>query len=674
MNPRLRTGLKWLGIGVGSLLLALLLAVAVMDWNWFKHPIERIASARAGRTIHIGGNLDAHIWSWTPSVTIDALTVGNPPWESGQPLLQVERLQLKLKLLPLFKGDIILPRVKLVRPVVYLHQEKSGRANWTFENQAPTLERASKPTHLPVVRDLLIEHGKLTLLDDLRKLRVQGTVEAHESASHNDPKAFLIEGRGTINAQPLQMSIAGGPLVNLDPEHPYPFDLNIAAGAIHVEADGHVLKPFDLAGLDFDVTLSGGDLAEFFYLTQLALPNTPPFRLRAHIERRGTKVAVTGIAGKVGSSDLGGQLNVDATRKRPMVTGELVSNQLRMSDTVASLGAKSKGPAPLEERQGTQSLTARSEKDQVTPAEADALLLPTAHLQTDRLRAMDADVRFHAKSIDAGSIPFKRVGMHVRLGDALLTLDPFTFDMPQGRLFGLARIDAREQVPHVKIDVRVKDIQLDQLKGKQPDASPPLTGVMQARAVIEGKGDSLHNVMSDANGTFTLILPNGEVRSAFAELTGVNVAKGLGLLLTDAHAKAPVRCGVAQFGIKQGTMHAENFIFDTQNVLIKGAGDIRLGPEELNLQIKGEPKKPRLTRLRTPIELTGHLRKPVIGVNAGSALKQGAMAAALGSVITPLAAVLAFVDPGLAKDQNCAELLAGTAQTAAERGAAPPPH
>jgi len=242
--------------------------------------------------------------------------------------------------------------------------------------------------------------------------------------------------------------------------------------------------------------------------------------------------------------------------------------------------------------------------------------------------------------------------------------------MPQGHLAGNVKIDARKDVPKVHIDVRVKDIQLDQLKTKNaaPDAPTPLSGVMEARAVIDGTGDSVHRVMSNANGVLTVVLPNGEVRSAFAELTGINVAKGVGLLLTKPQDRAQIRCGVAQFNIKDGLMNAENVTFDTENVVIKGKGDIKLGPEELNLQIKGEPKKIRLTRLRTPIEVKGHLRKPSIGVDVGSTAKQGAIAAALGAIATPIAAVLAFVDPGLAKDQNCAAMLAE-----AEHKGPPPP-
>src|SRR5207248_6957277 len=103
---------------------------------------------------------------------------------------------------------------------------------------------------------------------------------------------------------------AGGPLMNLEPDHPYPFDLAITAGDIKVDSDGRVLKPFSLAQLDFNVSLSGKDLAEGFYLTQLALPNTPPFQLHAHIARNDMRIAVTDIAGKVGDSDLQGKLEI----------------------------------------------------------------------------------------------------------------------------------------------------------------------------------------------------------------------------------------------------------------------------------------------------------------------------------------------------------------------------
>jgi AsmA family protein len=198
---------------------------------------------------------------------------------------------------------------------------------------------------------------------------------------------------------------------------------------------------------------------------------------------------------------------------------------------------------------------------------------------------------------------------------------------------------------------------LSQFKGKAANTSAPVDGLLDARAVLDGTGDSVHDVMADASGRLSVIIPGGDVRSAFAELTGVDVARGLGILLKGANDRDPLRCGVAQFDVEHGTAHVQALVFDTQDVLITGDGQVYLGPEKLDLSIHGQPKKVRFLRLRTPIQIKGQLLKPSFGLDAGQVLKQGAIATALATLLSPLAAIVAFVDPGLAKDQNCAQLL-----------------
>jgi len=650
--PRLGLG-GWIGVGVGGLLMVLVVTLLLLDWNLLRHPIERLASARSGRVVRLQGALRVHPWSLSPAVTLQDLVVGNPPWENGPPLLQVERLQARLELLPLLRGEVILARLELIHPQLYLHQDKEGRANWTFENQKPTNAPAAAPRKLPVVRNLLIQDGTLELLDELRHLKAQGTVQAQERESAQASRPFRLKGKGTINKEPFALEAAGGALQGLTPQHPYPFDLAVTAGENQLKATGRVLKPFDLGGLDLDVDATGKDLAELYYLTRLALPNTPPYSVRAHVARRGQRVAITDIHGKLGDSDLAGTANVDTSRKRPAISGELSSQHLRVADVAAVFGGRASSAGAIEPKG-----TAKTKASEHTPAPPLALrVFPDAPLQVERVRGMDADVRVRARQIDAGSVPFTGVAVHVILKDGVLSVDPFELEMPQGHFEGVARIDARGAVPQVHVDLRARDIELQQLKGKSPAAAPPLTGELQARAVIEGSGDSVHKVLADAHGGLTVVLPHGQVRAAFAELAGIDVAEGVGLLLK-GNEQTEVRCGVAQFAIQDGTLHAQHVVVDTKNVLITGRGEASLGSEELDLSVKGDPKKPRLVRLRTPIEIRGHFRKPDIGINAGSALKQGAIAAAVAAVATPLAAIFAFVDPGLAKDQNCATLLA----------------
>ena len=670
MRLRARSPLAIAGISVLVLVIVLLLGLSFMDWNLLKGPLERTASARFGRQIALAGPLEVHIWSRHPTVTLHGLTVGGPPWEPERPVAMIERVQIQVEPLhSLAKAALLLGRVEIDQPVIYLHTEKSGRANWTFENKAPTKQRASAPAKLPAMHDLVIQSGKLTLIDEKRRLKIEGTVLAAEKAAGDDPRPFRVEGKGTINQEPFRLDIAGGPLQALTPYRPYPFSLAIIAGQNHIEAAGKVLKPFDLGALELQVDANGPDLAQLFYLTQITLPNTPPFKVKADIKRDGMRIAVRGIEGSLGGSDVSGTADIDATTKRPTVKADLLSRHLYMKDFAAITGSHAHaatelapGTSAAHDTRSAKAADAKAADAKAADAANARYLFPTARLQVERMRAIDADVHFRATSIEAGTVPFTQLLLHARLDDGVLTLEPLRIDMAQGHLSAAFHIDARVKPPAVHGELRASNIQLGQFKGKGPDAVPPLDGVLDARAVIEGTGDSVHGLMSDATGQLTVIVPGGDVRSAFAELTGIDVAKGIGLLVQHPNDKAPIRCAVAQFDLTTGTAHAQDLLMDTQDVVIKGLGQINLGSEKLDLTLQGQPKKLRLFRLRSPIEIGGELKKPSFRLKPGKLVEQGAAGAVLGTLLTPVAAILAFVDPGLAKNEDCAQLLAQAQQ------------
>jgi uncharacterized protein involved in outer membrane biogenesis len=648
----------------GALILVLALGLTLMDWNLFKRPIERIVSVELGRPVTIAGSLALRVWSRTPGVTLTGLTIGTP-WEPDRPLVRIGRAQIQWELGSLLLGRPVARQLELDDPEIYLHQERTGRANWTLPNPAPSRTRVGLPFSVPAIRDLIIKRGRLVVLDELRRSRVEATLEARDRDGGNDPTPLRVEGKGTINDRPFRLDIAGGPLQALSPHQPYPFAVEIVAGDNQIQAQGRVLKPFDPRALELQVDASGRDLAELFYLTRITLPNSPPYRLQAHIVRNGMQIHVSQIAGSLGSSQVSGTVDIDASTKRPVVKADLVSSHLLLKDLAAITGsdvgggesldagrssvARPDAAAPVEAREGAASAR--------PAAESAGRLFPDAHLQVERLRAIDADVHFRATSIVAGTIPFTQVELRARLDGGSLTLAPVQFELPQGRLSGTVQIDARSSVPQVHAELRAADVQLSQFR-RTPGSSPPLEGTLDAHAVIEGSGDSVHNVVSDATGSFTAIVAHGAVRAALAELTGVDVAKGVGLLLKKGVDHAPIRCGVARFDLEGGTAHAREVVVDTQDILIRGSGRVYLGTERLDLTLQGAPKAIRLVRLRTPVEIRGQLLEPTARLETGHLLKQGAIGATLGTLLTPPAAILAFVDPGLAKDQDCVRLLA----------------
>jgi uncharacterized protein involved in outer membrane biogenesis len=138
----------------------------------------------------------------------------------------------------------------------------------------------------------------------------------------------------------------------------------------------------------------------------------------------------------------------------------------------------------------------------------------------------------------------------------------------------------------------------------------------------------------------------------------VNLSKGLLLLLSESPNRSKVRCAVADFKVTDGIARANRIVVDTDVVLIKGEGTVNLRTERLNLRVEGESKKPRLLRLFVPINIHGPFTRPGIDLETGGAVAQGGLGAALGVLLTPLAAILPFVEPGLAEDANCAALMA----------------
>jgi hypothetical protein len=189
------------------------------------------------------------------------------------------------------------------------------------------------------------------------------------------------------------------------------------------------------------------------------------------------------------------------------------------------------------------------------------------------------------------------------------------------------------------------------------DGVATVTGQALGRAKLEGPGASVHDFAAASKGTISLIVPQGRMRAAFAELLGINVTAGLGRLLSGDDGATEIRCAVADFTVSRGVATARTFIIDTTPVLAKGTGTINLGAETMNLRIDGETKQPRLIRLWSPITVSGPLTAPKVGIDGGAVAGQIGIGGALAALVNPLAALLTFVDPGLAEDANCGALI-----------------
>jgi uncharacterized protein involved in outer membrane biogenesis len=616
---------KWTGITLLAFLVAAIITLYFLDWNQMRGPISRYLSSRTGREVRIEGNLSVKLFSWQPSVDVGGVFIGNPAWVGTPQAARFTRARVEVRLVPLIFGDVILPLVRIDEPTLLLVRDEGGRTNWDSKNG----QNPNEAFKLPPIRRFIVNSGHVEIRDAVRKLHFTGTVSSTEEA-RSKRASFALTGDGTLNQNKFLANVQGGPLLNVDESKPYNFIADVHAGATHAVVNGAITQPFHLDRFTATINVSGPDLSELYFMTGLVLPKTPAYHMTLAVQRDGSFYRLNDINAMLGSTDLAGNLTVDASNKVPALAGKVASRSLNFADLGPMVGGGKAQPV------------------------ASKYLLPDTALHTERLKQTNAEVDYSAASIKSRDFPLTSLDTHISVKDAVLNLKPLSFGFTQGKLSGSLKIDARKEEPVTSLDARLTDLKAENfIKG----TDKPIQGTLEARAVLTGRGNSVHKVASTSDGTFTAVVPQGGMRHSLAEWLGIDVLKALSLNLSDDNTNTQLRCAVAGFGVRNGMMTSQSFVLDTEPVRVDGTGHINLADETLDLRLQGAPKHFQIMRLRAPITVKGSLAHPAIGVEPGQAIAQGGLALALG-FINPLAAVLAFVDPGLAKDANCGPLLA----------------
>ena len=608
-----------------ALIAAALAWLYFLDWNTMRGPVGRWASMKIGRPIRIDGNLKVDLFRLEPHVSASGVTVANPGWAKASHAAEIPHLALSFRLFPAIFGHAILPMVRFDHPNIRVVRLADGRTNWDFGD-------GNTGWNLPPIHRLLVREGHITINDHIRDLVFVGTVSSEETSGSRG-SAFQLVGDGTLNKNKFAAEIHGGPLIHVDETRPYNFTADVRAGATHATADGAIVHPFHLGQFYAAMTLSGPNLADIYPLTGLVMPHTAAYRVKGTLTRDGSLYQFKDFAGTVGDSDLHGTLAIETAGGRPFLRGKVASRVLDFKDIGNLFGTKS-------ERAVT------SDK-----------LLPDVPLHVERLKQMDASVDYDAATIRSRDFPLRGVHTHIELQDAVLTLQPLAFQFAYGRLSGMLKINARRTVAVTSVDARITDVRVEQFLGPNPAA----TGMLEARARLTGSGNSVHKVASTANGPVTLVVPHGQFNAKVAEWTGINL---LNALFIGDKEQTNLRCAVAHFETRGGAMQTQSFVFDTEPVRIDGKGVLNLQDETMNMTIVGHPKEFRIGRLHAPITVTGTWTNPDVGIKPGGVVVQGLAAVVLGFLFPP-AAILPFVDPGLAKDANCSGLLS----TASAQGA-----
>jgi AsmA family protein len=598
-------------LAVAAAPVVVLLAALLLAQDHLKDPLVRYVAAHSQRQIRVDGAFHASILTLHPKFIAEQVVIGNPPWMPPGQTAEIGRLELTYTLLP----DFRLRTVVAERAILHLARKENGDSNWQVRPP-----RAGPGTGPPLIHSLRIPKARVYFDDARRRLKFDGVVTAEDLPDGSRTPPLRIEGAGQLNGRPTNFALNGDPLATVSANKPYRFDFMEASSATLLTARGDVPKPFDFRYLNLQFESTGSDMKDLYFLTGLSLPETGEYHLTGRFNRQDRHLEFKELQARSGESDMRGQMVVDIQEgAAPSHTrADLRTRRLRLAD----LGAQAAGRG-----------------------KPSGLLFSDTPFHLQGARRSIAEIDFHAQTLEMGRVPVRDVATHVKINLGTIEVAPLSATVQDGKVQGGFKIDVTQEVPRAHVDLRVTHLKL----------GSSIEGPLQGRVELQGKGNSLHDLAANATGTVTAVLPHGAMRSSLAELAGFDL-RGLGLMATGNKQDTGIRCGVASFDVKKGTLTAQRLLVDTDPVLITGDGTIDMDSEALDLKLVGRPKHPRL-RVRAPLLVHGTLEHPTFSIDAKKPMAQAAGAVALGVLLTPVAAMLAFVDPGLAKDSDCGALL-----------------
>jgi len=366
----------------------------------------------------------------------------------------------------------------------------------------------------------------------------------------------------------------------------------------------------------------------------IAFPETTPYTTRGRLVKGDNMIRYEKFTGKVGESDLAGTLQFDLGGKRAFMHGDLDSKVLDLADLGALVGT-----------------------DQ--PRER---VLPDTPFDSDRWDSIDADVRIKAGSIRRPKqLPLEGLDTHIQMKDKVLSLAPLEFGLAGGRIAGTVKLDGQKDPIAATTDLRVRDLSLPKLMPtiKESEASiGDINGLIQ----LAGSGDSVADMLGSSNGKVGIYLDGGRISRFMMELVAMDVW-GAARVKLQGDQPVDIRCAIADFGVKNGVMNTNAFVFDTQVVNVEGTGSVNLKNESMDLTLNPHPKDKSIASLNSPLYIRGTFSAPKVAPDWKRLGTKSIGALAMG-IINPLLAVLPLMKEGKDKDSPCAALIAEATKSA----------
>ncbi|WP_428333266.1 AsmA family protein [Novosphingobium sp.] len=654
-HPRRARALRWaarLAVGVVLLVFGIWLILFVTKGRFLKPYFEKIATSRLHRQVRVAGDFNLYFAPFNVAFLADGLTIANVTWAPKSDFLDARHTALTVRTLPLLWGrheisvaDIDGARVTLQWDAAHLHN------NWTFDD--PNAPPA--PFEMPVIARGTITDTHVSYTDPKLQLALKVDIHPLTATNSHIDQAVGFSGTGTLRAKPVSFS---GHVDKADQMlHAGSSKLVLHADAADtvIDLSGTMPGISDITAGHYHLAVRGENMANLFDFIGVVVVPTRKYHLVAEVSRDDGTWNFTRIKGVFGDSDLTGVMGLAFPKDRLHLGADLHTQSLDLLDAAPFIGYDPKRLDAL----GTKGL--------VTNENGHPRILPDASLRADALRQFDADVRYRVGNISTRNVPVSQIDVTLNLDHGKMTLKPASAILASGKLDGSFALDVRGDTVMTDYDLRLHPTPMGKLLYRFGVEEAGTSGTLSGRLALHGVGNSVRESLAHSNGRMVAIIPRGTMWARNVQLVELDIGTFIQRMF-QKKLKDPVEinCGLVGFTVRDGIANADPILIDTRKNVITGRGDFSFRDESVDVGIRAKGKTFSLFSLQSPIGIGGYMAAPHLKLVSPQLLERGGAAVALGVVATPVAALLAFIDPGNGQAAQCGPVLAG-ATAAAQR-------
>ena len=332
-RPRRRV-LRIVLIAIAVLIVVPAVGVAILISRFnpdaYKPQIIAAVKSATGRTLTLGGPIQLGI-ALRPTLELSNVALSNPPGFSRPEMLTLQKLDVRLALLPLLDHKVVIARLVLIHPDIKLETNQQGATNWQFTPESGSGGAPTSPAAAPApaaaqaqaasggsmplsiaVRNLSMKSGTLTLADDKTGKVTTLALRDLQMNSVGADAPLDIDADAAFNGLPFALHGSIGSLTRLQDaasRAPWPVALRLSAGDATLDVQGSLTDPGQGRGYALRLTadLPSLGLVGKVVPSLASLPPLTKLHLAATVADRGAKLPeISALVFTAGAADLTG--------------------------------------------------------------------------------------------------------------------------------------------------------------------------------------------------------------------------------------------------------------------------------------------------------------------------------------------------------------------------------